>query len=80
MSENPDPTEGRILLLGIDQPAKLNGFTPEMNRQLVAAYTRLDEDDGLWCGVLFAHDDHFTAGLGHRGLHLHTQHRVDAGR
>jgi|TARA_B100002003_G_scaffold677_1_gene575 enoyl-CoA hydratase/carnithine racemase len=71
MSQNPDPgggritTEdrGRILLMGIDRPAKLNGFTPEMSRQLAVAYTRLDEDDGLWCGVLFAHGDHFTAGL-----------------
>ena len=71
MSQNPDPGEGRIttedrgriLLMGIDRPAKLNGFTPEMSRQLAVAYTRLDEDDGLWCGVLFAHGDHFTAGL-----------------
>ena len=71
MSENPEPDEGRIttevrgriLLMGIDRPAKLNGFTPEMNRQLVGAYTRLDEDDDLWCGVLFAHGNHFTAGL-----------------
>jgi enoyl-CoA hydratase/carnithine racemase len=71
MSQIPEPDEGRIttevrgriLLMGIDRPAKLNGFTPEMNRQLVGAYTRLDEDDDLWCGVLFAHGNHFTAGL-----------------
>ncbi|MBC8364153.1 MAG: crotonase/enoyl-CoA hydratase family protein [Actinobacteria bacterium] len=71
MNQNPDPDEGRIttedrgriLLMGIDRPAKLNGFTPEMSRQLAVAYTRLDEDDDLWCGVLFAHGDHFTAGL-----------------
>ena len=54
---------GRILLMGIDRPAKMNGFTPRMMAMLVDAYTRLDEDDDLWCGVLFGHGDHFTAGL-----------------
>ena len=66
-----DPAEGRIttevrerlLLIGIDRPAKLNGFTPDMWRQASEAFTRLDEDDDLWCGVLFAHGAHFTAGL-----------------
>tara|TARA_B100001971_G_scaffold183704_1_gene181892 strand:+ start:26 stop:835 length:810 start_codon:yes stop_codon:yes gene_type:complete len=53
----------RILLVGIDRPAKMNGFTPAMMDGLVEAYTRLDEDDDLWCGVLFGHGEHFTAGL-----------------
>jgi enoyl-CoA hydratase len=34
-----------------------------MAKQLVAAYTRLDEDVDLWVGVVFGHGDHFTAGL-----------------
>ncbi|MDP6697871.1 MAG: crotonase/enoyl-CoA hydratase family protein [Acidimicrobiales bacterium] len=54
---------GRILLMGIDRPAKMNGFTPEMMDGLVEAFTRLDDDADLWCGVLFGHGDHFTAGL-----------------
>ena len=54
---------GPILLVGIDRPAKMNGFTPEMMDALVEAYTRLDGDSDLWCGVLFGHGDHFTAGL-----------------
>ena len=54
---------GRILLMGIDRPAKMNGFTPRMRTMLGEAYTRLDDDDDLWCGVLFGHGDHFTAGL-----------------
>ncbi len=52
-----------IWLMGIDRPSKYNGFTPEMMAELVDAYTRLDEDDELWVGVLHAHGDHFTAGL-----------------
>ena len=54
---------GRILLIGINRPAKMNGFTPQMRTMLSEAYTRLDDEDDLWCGVLFGHGDHFTAGL-----------------
>ncbi len=52
-----------ILIMGIDRPAKYNGFTPEMMEHLIEAYTRLDTDDDLWVGVLFGHGEHFTAGL-----------------
>ncbi len=54
---------GPLLLIGIDRPAKLNGFTPEMFAELIAAYQRLDADEAVRCGVLFAHGKHFTAGL-----------------
>jgi len=54
---------GHILLIGLNRPKKYNGYTPTMAKQLVAAYTRLDEDNDLWVGVLFGHGDHFTAGL-----------------
>ena len=53
----------RILLMGINRPQKMNGFTPLMMNELSDAYTRLENDSALWCGVLFAHGDHFTAGL-----------------
>lgn len=54
---------GRILLIGLDRPAKYNGLTPTMMGALVDAYTRLENDDDLWVGVVFGHGDHFTAGL-----------------
>ena len=65
------PAEGRIacelrgplLLIGIDRPAKYNGFTPRMFRELGAAYSRLDDDASLRVGVLHAFGKHFTAGL-----------------
>jgi len=52
-----------ILLIGINRPEKYNSYTPHMARQLVEAYTRLDEDPDLWVGVVFGHGKHFTAGL-----------------
>lgn len=54
---------GNVLLIGINRPAKRNGWTPEMFRQLGEAYTRLDDEPGLRVGVLHAMGEHFTAGL-----------------
>lgn len=69
--ENTLPPEGTItterrgalLLIGIARPAKRNGFTPRMFRELAQAYTLLDDDATLRVGVLHAHGAHFTAGL-----------------
>ena len=54
---------GHVLLIGLNRPAKYNGYTPTMAKQLLDAFTRLDESDDLFVGVLFGHGDHFTAGL-----------------
>ena len=54
---------GLLLLIGINRPAKRNGFTPRMFRELAQAYTLLDDDPSLRVGVLHAHGNHFTAGL-----------------
>jgi enoyl-CoA hydratase len=56
-------TRGELLLIGINRPAKRNGFTPPMFRQLADAYTLLDDDPQLRVGVLHAFGAHFTAGL-----------------
>ena len=55
--------QGSLLLIGINRPAKRNGFTPKMFRELGEAYTRLDADPALRVGVLHAIGAHFTAGL-----------------
>ncbi|KJC60859.1 enoyl-CoA hydratase [Bradyrhizobium sp. LTSPM299] len=52
-----------ILKIVIDNPAKKNAFSPEMMAELSDALTLLDNDDGLWVGVLCAAGDNFTAGL-----------------
>jgi enoyl-CoA hydratase len=54
---------GAVLQICINRPAKRNGFTPKMFRELGEAYTRLDDDSALRVGVLCAAGDHFTAGL-----------------
>jgi enoyl-CoA hydratase len=53
----------RLLLIEIDRPEKRNGFTPQMFAQLAAAYTRLETDESLRCGLLHAKGAHFSAGL-----------------
>jgi enoyl-CoA hydratase len=71
MDPTPLPAEGTItterrdalLLMGIARPAKRNGFTPRMLRELGQAYTLLEDEPGLRVGVLHAHGAHFTAGL-----------------
>src|SRR6185436_2762960 len=71
MDPTPPPAEGTItterrdalLLIGINRPAKRNGFTPRMFRELAQAYTRLDDEPELRVGVLHAWGEHFTAGL-----------------
>jgi enoyl-CoA hydratase/carnithine racemase len=64
-SEGSISTEvrGHLFLIGLERPEKYNGYTPHMAKQLVAAYTRLDEDPDLRVGVVFGRGDHFCAGL-----------------
>jgi enoyl-CoA hydratase/carnithine racemase len=66
-----DGGEGRIntqlkdgvFLIGIDRPAKLNGFTPEMLRGMAQAYTAYEHEAAARCAVVYAEGKHFTAGL-----------------
>ncbi len=52
-----------ILLIGLDRAAKRNAFDLPMYSALCQAYTAYERDDELRCAVLFAHGDHFTAGI-----------------
>jgi enoyl-CoA hydratase len=52
-----------ILKITIDNVAKKNAFSPEMMAELSDALTILDQDEGLWVGVLCAAGENFTAGL-----------------
>ena len=54
---------GSVLQISINRPAKRNGFTPKMFRELGEAYTRLEDEEALRVGVLCAEGAHFTAGL-----------------
>src|SRR5687768_10935698 len=55
--------DDHVLLIGVNRPEKRNAFNLEMIDALGAAYERLGDDPELRAGVLFAHGDHFSAGL-----------------
>lgn len=55
--------DGHVLLIGVNRPEKRNAFDVAMLGELAAAYERLAEDDEARVGVLFAHGEHFSAGL-----------------
>jgi enoyl-CoA hydratase len=55
--------DGHVLMIGLNRPAKRNAFTLAMLADLSRAYALLESDDSVRAGVLFAHGDHFTAGL-----------------
>ncbi|HZK43392.1 MAG TPA: crotonase/enoyl-CoA hydratase family protein [Syntrophomonadaceae bacterium] len=55
--------EGHVLLMGLDRAEKRNALDVDMYWELAYAYGRLNSDPELRCGLLFAHGDHFSAGL-----------------
>lgn len=68
MSDQQDAritTERRdhLFLIGLNRPDKMNAFDRQMLRELAEAYTEYEEDDQLWCAVVFPHGEHMTSGL-----------------
>lgn len=67
----PDPSaeprvvterRGHVLLISMRRPSKRNAVDPEMTAGLDAALNELDDDPGLWCGVLAGDAVAFCAG------------------
>lgn len=56
-------TRGHLFLIELNRPEKMNAFNREMLTELAAAYTQLEDNDELWCGLVYAAGEHFTAGL-----------------
>ena len=54
---------GHVLLVGLNRPQKRNAFNLAMMRDLALAYGRIERDDEIRAGLVFAHGDHFTGGL-----------------
>lgn len=52
-----------ILLIGLDRAQKRNAFDHHMIDDLSQALTEYENDADLRCAVIFAHGEHFTAGL-----------------
>ena len=55
--------DGHVLLMGVNRPEKRNAFDLQTIRELAQAYQVLGDDPEVRAGVLFAHGDHFSAGL-----------------
>jgi enoyl-CoA hydratase len=54
---------GHIFLIVIDRPKKLNGFNVKMLSELGQAFSAMEDDSDIRCGVLCAEGRNFTAGL-----------------
>lgn len=52
-----------LFLVGLNRPQKRNAFTLPMLHGLARAFGEYEARDDLRCALLFAHGDHFTAGL-----------------
>jgi enoyl-CoA hydratase/carnithine racemase len=55
--------DGAVLRIGLNRPEKRNAADRALLRELAAAYTRLERDDSLRVGLLYAEGEHFTGGL-----------------
>jgi enoyl-CoA hydratase/carnithine racemase len=55
--------QGHVLLLGLDRPAKRNAFDLDLLNDLSLAYGEFDRNTEARVAVVFAHGDHFIAGL-----------------
>jgi enoyl-CoA hydratase len=53
----------RVFHIVLNRADKMNAFDLRMLRELAEAVTEYEADDSLWCAVLYANGDHFTAGL-----------------
>ena len=56
-------SDGSICLIGLNRADKRNAFDSHMIKRLSEALTRYENDDNLRCALIFAHGEHFTAGL-----------------
>jgi enoyl-CoA hydratase/carnithine racemase len=55
--------QDHVLLIGLNRPEKRNAFDLRTIEEFALAYERLGDDATLRVGVLYAHGDHFSAGL-----------------
>ena len=54
---------GHIMLIGLDRATKRNAFDQAMLDDLVLALGEYERDENARCALVFAHGEHFTAGL-----------------
>jgi enoyl-CoA hydratase/carnithine racemase len=55
--------DGHILLIEVNRPEKYNAMNQEMYHQIARGYFKLDQDEDLRVGLVYAVGPHFTSGL-----------------
>lgn len=55
--------EGNVLIVTLNRPEAKNAFNSEMLLGMYKAWRLLDEDDSLYCAILTANGDTFSAGM-----------------
>ena len=55
--------DGHVLHIILNRADKMNAFDLRMLSELGEAVTTYEDDDALWCAVVYANGDNFTAGL-----------------
>jgi enoyl-CoA hydratase len=56
-------TEEHILLMEVNRPQKYNAMNQEMYHQMARGYFKLDQEEDLRVGLVYAVGPHFTSGL-----------------
>lgn len=62
-----------VLHITLNRADKMNAFTYAMLQELSDAYTLMESDADIRCGLLYADGDHFTAGLDLADVSKHIQ-------
>jgi enoyl-CoA hydratase/carnithine racemase len=52
-----------VFLIGLNRVAKRNAFDSRMLSELASALGEYERDPALRCALVFAHGEHFSAGL-----------------
>ena len=55
--------DGNVLIVTLNRPEAKNAFSPEMLLGMYKAWRLLEEDDELYCAILTANGDTFSAGM-----------------
>ena len=63
MSSVTTEQHGHLWVMGLNRVEKRNAFDPAMFFELADAYGELERNPDLWCGIVFAHGDHFSGGI-----------------
>lgn len=65
--------KNHVLHMVLNRSEKMNAFTYVMLQELSEAYTQMEKDSAIRCGLLYTNGDHFTAGLDLADVSRHIQ-------